>query len=117
MIAELEHLTFLLDANNRAALIAEMQKMKREKGEKWLKEFKTEFPDFVLIIDLIANHDADAALPKFKDYVKDIINDSGLNEFLKPVFRSQADIMFHQNTAVLRQIHADFRAEIDKPRF
>lgn len=128
---ELNKYYFLLDAQNRAALIAEMQKAKQKYGEKWLAAFKSEFPAFVFVIDLVANYDQDEAIKCFTAYLCEKIDAADITEIkllfpvleyvpenlIKTFAKQQAAQTCNQNQAALIRLHQDFRAEIDKKRF
>lgn len=116
MISELEKYQFLLSPDGRAALVGEMAKFRQTHGEKWLEKFKSEFPDFVFFVDLIANHDAENALVKFKQFIFDEIEN--VDSMLKRIaYREIAAQSFKQMQPALLLLHKDVKAEIDKPRF
>ncbi|HEX8636512.1 MAG TPA: hypothetical protein VF692_00505 [Pyrinomonadaceae bacterium] len=100
-------------------LLTEIRSYKKQYGEKWLNEFKLDYPDFVEIIDLIANHNAPDAYLKFKEMANNHVNATteGNNFLIREATRQGVRLFIEQNQSQIFNLHATLRRELDKPRF
>lgn len=102
-----------------AEIQEEFSQYKSKYGEKWLTEFKLDYPDLSTIIDLIANNTADDAFLKFKDFAKTTIEremSGKSNFFIQPAVFA-AMVYFDNQKPLLMDLHGKLKAEIDRPRF
>lgn len=107
---------FLVSENGGNQIVAELRRQKEIHGEKFLQEFKKDFPDLVIVVDVCANYPGEEAFVKFKEYVFDQIEN--IESVWEQMLIGQAAHKFiDQNKPALLTLHGKIRAEIDKPRF
>ena len=130
---------FLLTDDGRGELLEEIKRQRQKHGARWFENFKTEFPDLVFVVDLIANHNAPDALLKFKEFITgqiDSVDVESIKDFLKESFpgfgflgsalteetlriqaKNRACEWLDDGAPALYRLHSELRVEIDKPRF
>jgi hypothetical protein len=120
-----------ITANGRAEIQKLIARWKEEHGKNWIREFKKDFPIMRDVIDLAANFDAPEAFIKLKDLLAFEIQThfeperKAANTFLsqlavgtKEAAAKTAALSFlDSNQTDVFKLHAELRAEIDKPRF
>jgi hypothetical protein len=115
--SKIEIYKYFFSQVGREEIISEIQRFKAEHGKNWLKEFKRDFPDLVVIIDLVANYNANDALLKFKEFIAGEIDSQMNSIFTRIAAKAAAFGFLDTNKQDVFKLHADLKAEIDKPRF
>ncbi len=115
--SKIEHYKHYFSAAGRAEILNVVRHFKEYYGENWLDEFKIDNPEAAVIVDIVANHDAPDALVQLKKFI-----DEELDRNVKGIFwRSTAKVAvfgyLDANKPDVFKLHADLKAEIDKPRF
>jgi hypothetical protein len=116
-LSEFQKYQFFISENGRREIINEMRKFKAQYGATWLKEFKRDFPDLVVIVDLIANHNATDAYLKFQEFVSKQIDSEIKSVVLRVAAKTAAHTFLDSNKAEVFKLHSELKAEIDAPRF
>lgn len=116
ILSKIEIYKFTISDAGRDAIISEIRRFKETHGRNWLKEFKREFPDFTVIVDLIANHDAETAFARFKDFAVGEIENGFDSLFARIAAKSAAIGFLDAHKPDVFKLHAELKAEIDKPR-
>ena len=113
-LEKIQNLLYFVTPEGRPEVIARIHEMKRVYGAKWLAEFKRTTPDFVFIVDLVANHDAETSFLKLQEYFKQQLQ--SLSYFQRIAAEAVLSRLMTDYKGDLFQLHADLKAEIDKPR-
>ena len=115
--SKIEIYKYFFSQTGREEITKEIRRFKEMHGKNWLKEFKADFPDLVVIIDLVANYNGNDAFLKFKEFVAGEV-ESQIDSFFARLTAKTAIFAFlDANKEDVFKLHADLKAEIDKPRF
>lgn len=106
---EFEYYKHFLTDNGREWIIQKMTIAKKTYGQKWLVEFKRDFPILSDLVDLAANYDQEAAFSELLKIVERKVG-SFLTQYVAKPF-------LEANRAEVYKLHSELKAEIDKPRF
>lgn len=116
-LSKVEIYKYFFSAAGREEIVKEIHRFKQTHGKNWLKEFKRDFPDLVIIIDLVANFEAQPAFDEFKKFVESELEKSIDSIFGRIAARGAIFGFLEANKPDVFKLHADLKAEIDKPRF
>ncbi len=115
--SQIEIYRFFFSEAGRDEIKNEIREYQQLYGKKWLARFKSDFPDLVFIIDLVANHDAPDAFLYLKEYVAKQI-DLKIDSVWKQIAAKTAVFGFLEgNKTSVFALHSELKAEIDRKQF
>lgn len=115
-LSKIEIYKYFFSQAGREEIVKEIRRFKEEHGKNWLKEFKRDFPDLTVMIDLVANYDAQTAFDELKKFVESELENSIDSIWGRIAAKGAIFGFLEANKPDVFKLHADLKAEIDKPR-
>jgi hypothetical protein len=117
VISEFEQYQTLLSQNGREEFTRVVRAFRDQYGNNWRKEFAAKNPDFVFIVDLIANNGFEDAFLKLKAHVAEKVRENAGDSFFKRQgLIVSANVFLEGARSELEVLHRMIRTEIDRPR-
>lgn len=103
---DIAELLKLVTPEGQANILRAIKEAKERTGKDFVLAVKNQYPYFARVIDLAANHTAEESYNEIYQEVEKRIGPIGVSFAMGPQVRE-----------AIYQLHANLRAEIDRPRF